>query len=240
MTVADFNIFRHGDPGNRNRFPHDNSTGYLITRIVQLEKEKEVLSDTRESFNAHLRSSSRAFNDLMEEKKELTACLDRTRRACSCLLEANAIIRSCTSPADLLQDLCNTLNQWGFPYATALSVTGPGTLRVMASAGAGYSPTDLDLSSVPWDEVKLIRRTLETCQSSRDICLHRPFVTFTDDDLCRLPLPVLAVPVISRARTRGILLVYEQSGETFEEEDIALLSEISRSLPQSLSDFILA
>ncbi len=242
MTLPEFISINDGYPDVRNRRkisqPRQKGMDTLIHRLHSLEKDLTRLSTQEAAFNAHLRTSSGAFHEIMVEKKELSSNLDRIRRASSCLLEASSIIRACTDPLKLPQDLCNILVQWGYPFATVFQIEGTG-LITRALAGAGYCDVHIPMSETCLDEIKIINKSCVTLSSVAGQSIHRPIPTFTDPDLCELPLSVLVIPLCPKNRVRAVIMVYEQSGTTFVEEDIALLSEIGLMFPQTLLDFIL-
>ena len=175
----------------------------------------------------------------MVEKKQINVDLDHIRRASSCLIEASTLIRSCSNPQNLLQDLCGILVQWGYPLTIAVQVQDD-CLTTRALAGAGYCDVHLPLAGSHWDELQLIKNVRQTLCPATGRCIHRPMPTFTDLDLCELPLSVLAIPLSSGRKSPVILLIYEQTGENFTEDDVDILAEIGHLVPRTLLDFILS
>lgn len=241
MTLPDFTSINDGYHDFRNRKkitpPRQNGMDSLIHRIHSLEKNMSRLYSHEEAFSAHLRTSSEAFNELMVEKKQLTAELNHFRRASSCLIEASALIRSCTNPARLLPDLCSIFVQWGYPLAMAVQVTG-GSLLISSLAGAGYADVHIPFAEDHRDEFPLIKNVVETMIPARGRCTHRPIPAFSDPDLCELPLSVLAIPLGNRTKSPLCIIIYEQTGEAFTEDDMAILAEIGHLVPRTLLDFI--
>lgn len=242
MTLPEFISINDGYPDIKNRrkvtLPRRNTMDSLIHRLHSLEKDLTRLSTQEAAFNAHLRTSSEAFHSIMVEKKELSSDLDRIRRASSCLLETSSMIRTCIDPVKLPQDLCNILIQWGYPVAAMLQIDGK-NLVTRSLAGAGYCDVHIPISESCFDEAKIINNACESLESVAGRSIHRPIFTFTDPDLCRLPLSVLVIPLCNRNRAKAVIMLYEQSGTAFTEENIALLSEIGKLLPQALLDFIM-
>ena len=242
MTLPEFMSINDGYPDFRNRkkiyAPRNEGISSLIHRIHSLEKDMSRLYSQEDAFTAHLRTSSEAFHELMVEKKQITTDLNHIRRASSCLIEASTLIRSCTNPANLLPDLCSIFVQWGYPLAMAFQVSSD-SLIIRAIAGAGYSEVHLPFAGEHRDEFPLIRTTIETMNTTAGKCMHRPVPTFTDPDLCKLPLSVLSIPLGTRHKSPVCIMVYEQAGEIFTEEDTAILAEIGHLVPGPLLDFIL-
>ncbi|NJN65854.1 MAG: PAS domain S-box protein [Chloroflexaceae bacterium] len=174
--------------------------------------------------------------------------LRRVHRALKTLSACNQILVRATDEATLLQELCQSLVQTG-GYRLAwvgFAEQSGGEKRVRPAAQAGYDDGYLESVRITWDESEWGRSPVGTAIRTGQVAIARnirtdpDFAPWCDDALRRGYASSIALPLALPGQSsehparepalRGMLAIYAQEPDAFDEAEIDLLKELASDL----------
>ena len=173
----------------------------------------------------------------ISERKQAERELRRLNRALKTLSECNQAIVRAREESELLDGVCRILVEEGgyrLAWVGYAEQDEAKTVRPVSSAGSasGY----LDTAKITWAETDRGRgptgRAIRTGQPSiaRDTQEDTDFAPWREEARRRGYASSIALPLILDGRTLGALMLYSQSTEAFDEQEVRLLTELAHDL----------
>jgi len=173
----------------------------------------------------------------ISERKQAERELRRLNRALKTLSECNQAIVRAREESELLDGVCRILVEEGgyrLAWVGYAEQDEAKTVRPVSSAGSasGY----LDTAKITWAETDRGRgptgRAIRTGQPSiaRDTQEDTDFAPWREEARRRGYASSIALPLILDGRTLGALMLYSQSTEAFDEQEVRRLTELAHDL----------
>lgn len=210
------------------------ATGTAVTTEVQSPFSKRqymlhVFSTVKGKFTT-------AATDITEhkEKEESLRKLNRTQKALSAVSEA--IIRA-TDESSLLHTACHILADiGGYRMAWVGYPEDDKDKRVRPECAAGFEEGFLDKVEITWSDTELgagptgkaIRSGKPTCAC--DLLTDPCYAPWREEALKRGYASMVAIPLVADGQTLGILDIYSNRTDAFDNEEVRLLTELCDDL----------
>jgi PAS domain S-box-containing protein len=177
------------------------------------------------------------FHSARRYQKEMRVA----NRALKVLSECNKAVIRATSEADLLEEICEILVEIGsYRFAWVGFLQGDAQRQVRPAAQRGFEAEYFDGIETSWSETEIDASPLGTAIQTAEPCLARNSL----DDPILEPLRAeggqsdyaakIILPLLDKDKVFGVLSVYAVTAEAFDEQEVALLTELASDLAYGL------
>jgi PAS domain S-box-containing protein/putative nucleotidyltransferase with HDIG domain len=205
-------------------------TAVTVRDVSEHARAEEILSESQGSLERRVRARTA---ELERTNKELV----RSERALAALSISNRALVRATDELQLTQDVCDAIvTVGGYRMAWVGMMALDGSCRVVPVASSGYEDGYLEAIRVTWDD-----SATGQGPGGRAIREARPIVTrdtevdatffSRDAAVARQYRSLIAFPLFARdGLPFGLLVVYSEVVNAFDEKELRLLEELSDDL----------
>jgi PAS domain S-box-containing protein len=210
-----------------------------LERRARVESDDEIgeLASTFNSMTEHLRATVRALEEEVGERARAQQALERLNRAYLALSMSNQAVTRATDEATLLSEACRIVREdCGYRLVWIGLVEHDAAQSVRPVAQSGFEDGYLDTVNITWADSERGRGPTGTAIRERrgvicqDMLGDPAFAPWREQAIRRGYASSAAFPIQSSEQVYGALMVYASEPHAFNENEIALLSELAENI----------
>ena len=176
------------------------------------------------------------------EKNSTLQTLHRASRAFRTLSDCNLALARARDEAHLLQAICRTaVDVGGYRFAWVGYAEQDGEKRVRPVADAGFEEGYLNAVDIRWDDTEQGRGPTGTAIRTARVTIASElqsdprYVPWWKEAAQRGYASAIALPLVLEGKPLGALTIYADEADAFDDEEVALLTEVAVNLAHGVS-----